>query len=87
MNQWNLYHLLMGIIGLSVGFVGFSEILSQGISLGTSLMAVGALAILAQTGYALFIKESSELTESQSVGMVAIGAILCSVGALVHIFV
>ncbi|SIR66259.1 hypothetical protein [Natronorubrum daqingense] len=87
MNQWYLYHLLMGIIGLSVGFVGFSEILSQGISLGTSLMAVGALAILSQTGYALFIRESSELTERQSIEIVAIGAILCSAGALLHILV
>ena len=87
MNQWTLYHLLMGIIGLSVGFVGFSEIFLQGISLGTSLMAVGALAILAQAGYALFIKESSELTEWQSIEIAAISAILCSVGALLHIFV
>jgi len=87
MNQWNLYHLLMGIIGLSVGFVGFSEILSQGITLGTSLMAVGALVILVQTGYALFINRPSELTEGQSIEMAAIGAILCSVGALLHIFV
>ncbi|NKE37738.1 hypothetical protein GWG54_18395 [Natronococcus sp. JC468] len=85
MDQWYLYHLLMGIIGLSVGIVGFSEILSQGISLGTSLMAVGALAILAQTGYALFIKEPSKLTEWQSVEIAAIGAILCSVGALLHV--
>jgi uncharacterized protein YacL len=85
MNRGNLYYLFMGIIGLSVGFVGFSDILSQGISLGTSLIAVGALVILAQAGHALFVKESSELTESQSTEIAAIGAILCSVGALLHI--
>ena len=85
MNPGNLYHLFMGIIGVSVGFVGFSDILSHGLSFGSSLVVVGALVILAQTGYALFISESSELAEGQRLEIAAIGATLCSVGALFHI--
>lgn len=84
MDRENIHHLLMGIMGLSVGLIGFSEIFSQGFSLGTSLMAVGALAILLQTGYGLFVQESSKSTERQSIRTTAIGAILCSFGALLY---
>lgn len=87
MNNRTWYHLLMGITGLSVGFVGFSEILSAGVSLGTSLMVVGAVAFLVQTGYGLFIEPATELKAGESVEIAAISAILCSFGALLHFLV
>ncbi|MDQ2050033.1 hypothetical protein RBH26_06005 [Natronolimnohabitans sp. A-GB9] len=87
MNKRSWYHLLMGVTGLSVGLVGFNEMLSTGVSLGGTLMIVGAFAFLAQTGYGLFVERSTELKAGESVEIAAISAILCSFGALLHFLV
>ncbi|QRV13956.1 hypothetical protein [Haloterrigena salifodinae] len=87
MNRGQLYHVSMGIVGLSVGFAEFIHILTQGVHLGASLMAVGALVLLVHAGYSLVVAESAELKSGQNVVIAVGSAILCSSGAVLQFVV
>lgn len=82
MKRNTLYHLSMGVAGLSLGLVGVKSVLTEGIAPGPGLMAFGGGGILLSSLFALSGKASSDFEPEEFVWIAVIAAILSFSGMI-----
>lgn len=82
-NRTVVYHLAMGLVGLSVGAVALHALFTRGVSVASAALAVGGVAFVGQTAYFAVFTDSWRRDQPRwAVWLTVAAAVLSVSGAL-----